>query len=213
MINIVVLISGNGSNLQAIIDAIDDHKLNARISAVISNNAQAYGLERARNANIPIYALTSFKDEPRAAYDERLRMLLIERNPDLIVLAGFMRILSREFVQYFKGKIINIHPSLLPKYRGLHTHEQVVENKDIEHGVSIHFVTEELDNGPIIAQTRITVKKLDTAASLKKRIHSREHKLYPQVIDWFSRGRIHLDNNHVLLDDLTLPEQGLQVKF
>ncbi len=213
MLSIVVLISGNGSNLQAIIDAIEDNKLHAKIKAVISDKEEAYGLERARNAGIATFVITATKGEPREAYDERLRSLFIEQNPDLIVLAGFMRILSNQFVRYFSGKIINIHPSLLPKYRGLHTHEQVIANKDTEHGVSIHFVSEELDGGAIIAQTKIDVKKSDTVATLKKRIHSKEHKLYPQVIDWFALGRVHLHNETVMLDDIKLPEQGLQVKF
>jgi phosphoribosylglycinamide formyltransferase-1 len=213
MLDIVVLISGNGSNLQAIIDAIENHKLKANIKAVISDQENAYGLQRAQDAGIATYVLTAAKGEPRAAYDERLRSLLIEQSPDLIVLAGFMRILSPEFVKFFSGKIINIHPSLLPKYRGLHTHKQVLANKDTEHGVSIHFVTEDLDGGPIIAQTIIKVKTSDTEKILKQRVHRQEHKLYPQVINWFANKRIRLRNNQVLLDDIILPAQGLQVAF
>jgi phosphoribosylglycinamide formyltransferase-1 len=212
-LRIAVLISGNGSNLQAIIDAIANEKLQANIVGVISNKTDVRGLMRAQEAQIPSFALTPMRGEPREAYDERLANLLNSLAPDLIVLAGFMRILSPHFVEQFAGKVINIHPSLLPKYPGLHTHQQAIANQDKEHGCSIHFVTEALDGGPIIAQTRVPVRKYDTIESLQKRVHSREHKLYPQVIQWFSLRRIELKGNRVILNEIALPVQGAQVNF
>lgn len=212
-LRIAVLISGNGSNLQAIIDAINNEKLDATIVGVISNKPQAYGLIRAQEADISSFSLIPEPGESREAYDERLANVLNSLSPDLIVLAGFMRILSPGLVEQFAGRIINIHPSILPKYPGLHTHEQALRNKDLEHGCSIHFVTDELDGGPIIAQTRVPVRKYDTLESLQKRVHAREHKLYPQVIQWFSKGRIQLKGNRVILNDIVLPDQGAQVNF
>jgi len=210
---IAVLISGNGSNLQAIIDAISNEKCDAKIVAVISNKPEAYGLIRAQEADIPTFSLMPARGESREVYDEKLANVLTSLSPDLIVLAGFMRILSPQFVQKFAGKIINIHPSLLPKYPGLHTHQQVLSNKDTEHGCTIHFVSEQLDGGPVIAQTRIPVKKSDTLESLQKKVHAREHKLYPQVIQWFAHGRIVLDQDRVILNEITLPPEGAQVGF
>lgn len=185
-INVVVLISGNGSNLQAMIDAIQAGKVNAKIACVISNQADAYGLERARAAHIPT-AVLSHKDFPdREHYDNALTALIDEYQPDLIALAGFMRILGSTIVDHFKHRMINLHPSLLPKYRGLHTHEKVIANGDKEHGCSIHFVTSELDGGPVIKQAKLTVADDDTADSLKQRVHQLEHQLYPEVIQWFA---------------------------
>jgi phosphoribosylglycinamide formyltransferase-1 len=199
--------------LQAIIDAIGNDKCDATIVGVISNKPEAYGLVRAQEADIPTFSLTPARGESREVYDEKLANVLTSLSPDLIVLAGFMRILSPAFVQKFAGKIINIHPSLLPKYPGLHTHQQVLANKDSEHGCTIHFVSEQLDGGPIIAQTRISVKKSDTLESLQKKVHAREHKLYPQVIQWLAHKRIVLDHHRVILNEITLPPEGAQVSF
>lgn len=212
-LRVAVLISGNGSNLQAIIDAIGNNKLDATVVGVISNKPDAYGLIRAQSADIQSFALTPMPDESREVYDERLANLLQSLSPDLIVLAGFMRILSPRFVQKFKGQIINIHPSLLPKYPGLHTHKQAIKNKDTVHGCSIHFVTEKLDGGPIIAQTQVPVRKTDTIESLQKRVHAREHKLYPQVIQWFALGLVELKSERVSVNEISLPEQGAQLSF
>jgi phosphoribosylglycinamide formyltransferase 1 len=212
-LRIAVLISGNGSNLQAIIDAIGNEKCDARIVGVISNKPEAYGLLRAQEAEIPTFSLTPARGESREVYDEKLANVLMGLRPDLIVLAGFMRILSPAFVQRFAGKIINIHPSLLPKYPGLHTHQQVLAHQDTEHGCTIHFVTEALDGGPIIAQTRIPVKKGDTLETLQKKVHAREHKLYPQVIQWFAHQRIVLEDHRVILNEIVLPPEGAQVGF
>lgn len=188
-LKLVVLISGNGSNLQAIIDAIANG-LPAKIMSVISNRADAFGLERAQQANIATHVIST-KDFPDAAnYDTELQKVIENYHPDLIILAGFMRILTAPLVQHFRGKILNIHPSLLPKYRGLHTHQRALEAGDAVHGVTVHFVTEELDGGPIIAQREIKIASEDTAETLKQKIHLIEHRLYPEVINWFAEGKI-----------------------
>lgn len=210
---IAVLISGRGSNLQALIDAIDKGHCEAQIVCVVSNKPEAYGLMRAKEANIPAMSLPLESGESREDYDQRLAMILESFKPDWIVLAGFMRILSPEFVQRFTGKIMNIHPSLLPKYPGLHTHKQVLKHQDKEHGCSIHFVDQTLDGGPLIAQSRIPVKKSDTPESLQKKVQVLEHKLYPLVIQWLVQGRVVLHQNKVALNELILPAQGAQVRF
>lgn len=179
---IVILISGNGSNLQAIIDAIESGKLNAKIECVISDKPDAYGLERAAKYHIPCEVVIKQSGESREQYDKRLMTVINQYQPTLIALAGFMRILSKHFVEKFSGKLINIHPSLLPKYPGLHTHQQVLHNSDTEHGCTIHYVTEEVDGGPIIGQAKLQVHANDTEESLKERIHVLEHQLYPEVI-------------------------------
>lgn len=197
-LKIVVLISGNGSNLQAIIDAIAKG-LPAKIAAVISNRPEAYGLERAKKAGIPAYTL-SLKDFPNQ---------VDPLQPDLIVLAGFMQMLSPEIIHHWgTGRMINLHPSLLPKYRGLHTHQRVIEAQEKQHGISIHFVTKDLDGGPIIAQMAIDMGPEDTIDTLTTRIQALEHKLYPTVIDWFAHGRVQLINDRVYLDNQQLPENG-----
>ena len=200
-LSIVVLISGNGSNLQAIIDAIDSGQLNARICAVISNKADAYGLQRAQQANIPSQILDHKDFSDRESFDQALMQCIDQYQPDLIVLAGFMRILSDGFVQHYLGKMLNIHPSLLPKYQGLNTHQRVLDADDKEHGVSIHFVTPELDGGPIILQAHIPVKTGDTADTLAQRIHEQEHIIYPLVIDWFAHHRVKMENHTVFFDN------------
>ena len=184
---IAVLISGNGSNLQAIIDAID-HGLPAKIVIVISNKEEAYGLKRAKKAGIPTEVI-SHKDYPnRDDYDEALKNCLEKYQPKLIILAGFMRILGKPFIDHFKDCILNIHPSLLPKYRGLHTHKQVIANSDKVHGVTVHVVTAELDAGPILAQVEIQVGPEDTEETLEQKIHAVEHELYPRVIgEWIKK--------------------------
>lgn len=210
-IRIAVLVSGNGTNLQAMIDAVEAGKIDGQIVGVISNNPEAFALTRAQDANIKIFALSPEPGESREAYDQRLSEILQSLEVDLIVLAGFMRILSPHFVKKFTGKILNIHPSLLPKYPGMHTHMQVLKNKDSEHGCTIHFVNEDLDAGPIIAQASIPVKKADTLETLTQKVRHRELKLYPQVVQWFAQGKLRLDGNAVVLNDITLPTNGVQV--
>lgn len=192
---LVILISGNGSNLQAIIDAINQQQLTAKIRAVISNRADAYGLERAKKYNIPTHVLLNSAYNDKHNYDAALKKIIDEYQPALIILAGFMRILTPEFVNHFQGKIVNIHPSLLPKYPGLHTHEKAIQAGDKEHGVTVHWVTESLDAGPIIAQVKIAVDPSDTPETLKAKIHREEHKLYPQVIQLIAEGKLVSEKN------------------
>jgi phosphoribosylglycinamide formyltransferase-1 len=206
-LSLVILISGNGSNLQAIIDAIQAGALNAKIRAVISNNPDAYGLTRARQAGIPAKALDHRQFAGREAYDRELRALIDKYQPQLVVLAGFMRILTADFVTHYHGRMLNIHPSLLPKYQGLNTHQRVLEAGDDIHGVSVHFVTPELDGGPVILQAEVPVHPGDTANDLAQRVHQQEHVIYPLVIRWIAEGRLRLQDETVLFDGKPLTEQ------
>jgi len=205
---LAVLISGSGTNLQAIMDAQKAGTLDAEIAVVFSNRANAAGLERAAQAGIPTASL-DHRDYPnREQFDQAMIEVLTPYAPDTVVLAGFMRILSAVFVRHYAGQLINIHPSLLPKYRGLNTHARALEAGDSEHGCSIHFVTEELDGGPLIAQAPIAVHANDTVDSLSKRVQQREHLLYPQVLQWRAQDRLALTDNGVVLDGKPLPAQG-----
>lgn len=207
---VVVLISGNGSNLQALIDAQQGEEgLGGEIVAVISDKADAYGLERARQAGIKDLVLSPRDYTSREEYDQQLVRLVEEYQADLVVLAGFMRILSPAFVLRFHGRLINIHPSLLPKYKGLHTHRRALEAGENEHGLSIHFVTEELDGGPIILQAAVPVELDDDETTLAKRVQVKEHLLYPIVVRWFLQGRLQLLGNYPTLDGQPLPKQGV----
>ena len=181
---LAVLISGEGSNLQAIIDAIAAGSLSAEIGVVISDQERANGLNRARKAGIDCSVVKAIKGQSREEYDQRLLEALSPYTPDLIVLAGFMRILSAPFVRQLAGKIINIHPSLLPAYKGLNTHQRVIAAGERYHGATVHFVTEELDAGEPIIQSRIEIDDDDDAASLQQRIHAEEHVIYPRAIQW-----------------------------
>ena len=203
-----VLISGNGSNLQAIIDAVQAGRLNAQITGVISNRPNAYGLERAREAGIEAVCLDHMEYDDRASYDEALKSQINAFGADCVVLAGFMRILTPEFVDSFTGKLVNIHPSLLPKYKGLNTHQRAIDNGDKEHGVSVHFVTPELDGGPVIIQSHVPVFEEDTPSDLAERVQEQERRIYPLVLSWFSAGRLSMRNNKAVLDEQELPESG-----
>jgi phosphoribosylglycinamide formyltransferase-1 len=199
-LQLAVLVSGNGSNLQAIIDAIAAGRLNARIGLVASDRGGAYGLERARAAGIPT-AVVSPRDYPdRAGWNDALGRLLDRSDAQLVVMAGFMKILDAGLVRRWPGRMLNIHPSLLPRYRGLHTHRRALEAGDAFHGTSIHFVTEELDGGPLVLQARIPVLPEDDEESLNARIQAREHQIYPEVVGWFADGRLALGEDGVLLD-------------
>jgi len=206
---VAVLISGNGSNLQALIDASSNS--NYRIVGVISNKPDAFGLQRAQRADIATHVIDHRLYADRISFDRDLINKLDELQPRLIVLAGFMRILSSEFVRHFKGHIINIHPSLLPKYPGTNTHQRVLEAGDKEHGVSIHFVTEHLDGGPVIAQAAITIEPDDSADTLQQRVHVEEHRIYPQVVSMFAAGRLEMGEQTALLDDQILPIGGIRL--
>ena len=190
--NIVVLISGKGTNLQALIDA--SHRSSYKISAVISNKAKAIGLNRAKISGIDTYVIEQESFNSKLEFEESLATRISEINPKLIVLAGFMKVLSPQFVRLFRGKIINIHPSLLPEYPGLNTHQRVLEDKKKIHGVSVHLVTEDLDGGPVIAQDSVYVLPDDTAESLAKRVLEREHIIYPKVVESLAIGKIQLSD-------------------
>ena len=199
-LSVVVLISGSGTNLQAIIDRAQQD-LPIAISAVISNRPGAGGLQRAADAGIETRVLdhTSYPD--RESYDQALTELIDSFQPGLVVLAGFMRILSPGFVRHYRGRLLNIHPSLLPSYRGLHTHQRALDAGDKLHGVTVHFVTEELDGGPLVVQAQVPVEPGDDADKLAARVLQKEHKLYPLAIRWFAERRLKLDEEgHVSLD-------------
>jgi len=208
--SIVVLISGSGSNLQAIIDAIESGQINGRISAVLSNKADAFGLERAANAGIPQIVISHKDFADREAFDGAMIEAIDQHQPDLIVLAGFMRILTPGFVRHYQGRMFNIHPSLLPKHKGLNTHQRALEAGDSQHGCTVHFVTEELDGGPLAVQAPIPVLPNDTADSLQQRVHQCEHKIYPLAVELFCNDRLAHTSGQVQLDNNTLPAEGYQ---
>ncbi len=199
-LQLVVLISGNGSNLQAIIDRIEAGELDARIAAVISNRPGARGLERARRHGIEAVALDHHAFDSRDAFDRELQQRIDRYRPDLVLLAGYMRILTPGLIEHFRGRMLNIHPSLLPKYPGLHTHQRALDNGDTEHGISIHVVTPELDAGPVLMQGRFPIEPGDSAESLQQKVHALEHRMYPQVIQWIAEGRLQPDAVTPLLD-------------
>ncbi|GAA4648512.1 phosphoribosylglycinamide formyltransferase [Kistimonas scapharcae] len=206
VLSVVVLVSGNGSNLQTLIDQQAD--LGIRISAVVSNRDDAYGLVRAREAGIPTITLNHQQYADREVYDAALIQQMDQHNPELVVLAGFMRILTPTFTRHYHGRMLNIHPSLLPKYKGLHTHRRALEAGDTEHGVTVHFVTEELDGGSPVIQARVPITDTDTEDTLQQRVHAQEYRIYPQAVAWFAEGRLKLINNQAFLDDAALPVTG-----
>lgn len=208
---IVVLLSGNGSNLQTIIDKLHNTELNNQhieIVAVLSNKADAYGLQRAQDAGIKNKAIISKGISSREQYDALLSQEIDQYQPDLIVMAGFMRILTAQFIDKYPGKMLNIHPSLLPKYQGINTHQRAIDAGDSEHGASVHFVTEELDSGATVLQAKVPIFSEDSAANLAERVLTQEHLIYPLAIQWFLSGRLSMVNNHALLDGLILPANG-----
>jgi phosphoribosylglycinamide formyltransferase-1 len=200
---LVVLISGSGSNLQSIIDGAATD-LPVEIRAVISNKAEAYGLERARKAGIETRVLNHKEFEDRDSYDQALGDLIDEYQPGLVILAGFMRILTPALVSRFHGRMFNIHPSLLPKFRGLHTHQRALEAKEKIHGASVHFVTEELDGGPLIIQALVPVMESDDADTLAARVLKQEHIIYPQAIRLFAEGELRMEGDVVYFEDKPL---------
>jgi phosphoribosylglycinamide formyltransferase-1 len=207
MTNAVILISGSGSNLQAFIDQIHTGELELDITQVISNNPSAFGLERASKARIKSSVIDHREFNSRQEFDQALIDQIDLTEPDLVILAGFMRILTEEFVNHFSKRLINIHPSLLPKYPGTNTHQRAIDANDEWHGASIHFVVPEVDAGPVILQGRLKVALGDTPDSLQQKIHKIEHQLYPLAVKWFSQGRLSFKGNKVLLDDETSLDQ------
>ncbi len=210
-LSVVVLISGKGSNLQALIDAAKVESYPARISAVISNRDDAAGLRRAQDAGIAWKVLSHRDYAERETYDQALMALIDSFNPALVALAGFMRILSEDFVQHYYGRLLNIHPSLLPKYKGLNTHQRVLDHGERRHGASVHFVTLELDGGPLISQSSLPVLTDDTAETLAQRVLKQEHILYPQAVKWYAEGRLKLVDGVAMLDNkiITIPNPSL----
>ena len=199
----VILISGNGSNLQSLID--NAKKIDLEICSVISNKEDAFGLKRAKRANINAHFIDPNLYKSREDFDKQLITIIDKLNISLIVLAGYMRILSSDFIHHFSGKILNIHPSLLPKFPGLNTHRKAIDAKEKYHGATVHFVTEELDGGPIISQEIVEIDPIDTEYSLAQKVLEKEHILYPRVIHWYTQNRLKLINNDcVELDGKTL---------
>lgn len=203
---LVILISGRGSNMQAILELAANGALPVDIRAVISNRPEASGLETARAAGLHTETVDHRDYASREDYDRALQAAIDRQAPELVVLAGFMRILTPGFVRHFQGRLLNIHPSLLPAFRGLHTHRRALEAGVAEHGASVHFVTEELDGGPVIAQIPVPVRPGDTEADLARRVLEQEHRLYPTVIGWFATGRLRYRDGAAWLDGRPLPE-------
>jgi phosphoribosylglycinamide formyltransferase-1 len=204
--SIAILISGRGSNMRTLIERSRAEGAVYSVAAVISDKADAAGLDTARSLGIPARALSAAKGIERTDYDGALAAAIEERSPSLIVLAGFMRILSVGFVDRFAGKILNIHPSLLPKYPGLHTHRRAIEAQETEHGATVHFVTEQLDGGPRVIQARVPVVAGDTEATLSRRVQVQEHFIYPLAVDWFCGGRLRYEAGAAWLDGRLLSE-------
>ena len=203
---LAVLISGNGSNLQAIIDHIDSGNLQASIAVVISNQPDTYGLQRARAHHIPNQTIWAKPSESPKQYDQRLAKTIDLYQVDAVILAGFMRILGVDFVNDYWGKILNIHPALLPKHKGLNTHQRVLDTGDRQHGASIHFVTHELDDGPVIMQAIIDVRPTDTSSTLRERVLQQEHQLYSAALKLYLAKRIILRERQVWFDGRILQQ-------
>ena len=189
----VILISGNGSNLQSIIDNAD--RIDLQISCVISNNKNAFGLKRAESSNLRTAIIDPGLYNSNEAFDRELISIIQQHRVELIILAGYMRVLTPLFVSHYFGKILNIHPSLLPKFPGLNTHQRAIDASETAHGVSVHFVTEELDGGPIINQESVIIDNLDTEETLSMKVLKKEHVIYPKVIHWYTQRRLKLIDN------------------
>ena len=199
MTSIVILISGRGSNMEAIVKAAQNEAWPAKIAAVISNRPEAGGLDFAKSHGIETAVLDHRSYKDRASFDAKLVELIDSYKPDLVVLAGFMRILTGDFVRHYEGRLLNIHPSLLPLFPGLHTHEQALEAGVSEHGATVHFVTEALDHGPMVIQASVPVLPGDTPDTLAKRVLKQEHVIYPRAVRWFIDNRLCISENRVLV--------------
>ena len=207
---LVVLISGSGSNLQALIDAITAGTIVATIELVISNKPEAMGLTRANKAGIATQVINHLEFGSREAFDRELMHATDDKQPELVVLAGFMRIFTPELTHHFHGRMLNIHPSLLPQFKGTNNHERAIEAEVDQHGASVHFVSSELDGGPMVLQALVTVEDLDSPRVLAARVLVQEHVIYPIAIKWFCEGRLKLQNNLVLMDGHRLPVEGMK---
>ena len=200
--HLLVLISGSGTNLQVIIDQCANGTIPAKVCGVISDEPQAKGLQRAKHAKIQTTVIDHRCFDDRQSFDRRLGKEIDCYRPDLVVLAGFMRILDAKLVGRYYGRMLNIHPSLLPNYPGLNTHARAIADLATEHGASVHFVTPELDAGPIVIQGRVPVLPSDTPESLAQRVHQEEYQIYPRAITWFAQNRLSIEGDRVLLDEL-----------
>ena len=206
MIKFAVLASGNGSNFQAMIDAFQQGRIQAELVGVISNVPDAYALQRAKDAGVRQQVIDHRQFEDRESFEAELINALQSWQADVIILAGFMRVLTAGFVERFSGQLINIHPSLLPAYKGLHTHQRVLNTGDKLHGCTVHFVTQELDAGAAIAQSVFQVLPTDNVASLKTKVQMLEHELYPHIMAWIAAGRVALLGNRAYLDGQPLDQ-------
>lgn len=211
-LRVVVLISGSGSNLQALIDGANNGELPIEIAAVISNRPDVFGLTRAKDAGIVTQVLDHKGFASRETFDAALMQTIDDYQPDLVVLAGFMRILTPEFTRHYLGRMLNIHPSLLPKFQGLHTHQRALDAGESHHGVTVHFVTAELDGGPAAIQARVPVLPGDDATQLAKRVQRQEHIIYPLAIKWFAQGHLVMHEGKALLNGELLPASGYQIE-
>lgn len=203
---IVVLISGNGSNLQAIINNVKSGEIEATISAVISNKESAYGLKRAAAERIPTSIVDHTQYDSREAFDQALMQMIDAYSADIIILAGFMRILTAGFVTRYTGKLINIHPSLLPLYKGLNTHQRALQDNVNQHGASVHFVTPELDAGAVLIQGIVDVKTDDTEDTLAKRVHRIEHIIYPKAVKLLTENTVVLESGIIFINSVELSQ-------
>lgn len=210
-LNIVVLVSGSGSNLQAFIDAIARGELDANIALVISNRSDAFSLERARRAGIATATILHTDFASREAFDQALMEEIDRQQPAAIILAGFMRILTPAFVSHYVGRLLNIHPSLLPLYPGLHTHQRALDNQDSVAGSTVHFVTAQLDGGPAILQAEVETVAGDDAATLAARVLTQEHRIYPLAAQWLLQGRLLMRGDSAYLDGKQLGPQGVRI--
>lgn len=208
---LVVLISGGGTNLQAIIDACQQQSIEGEIVAVVSNKADAFGLQRAAQAGIAQCVINHRDYENREAFDAALLELVLQQQPDLVILAGFMRILTPVFVNPLLGKMLNIHPSLLPKFTGLHTHQRAIDAGEERAGTTVHFVTAELDGGPAVIQASVPILADDDADLLAARVLQQEHIIFPQAVRWFCENRLQFKDDKAWLDDKLLPETGYRL--
>ena len=207
---LAVLISGGGSNLQVIIDHIKAGNINGEIVLVLSNQVNAFGLVRAKNAGITTAVLQHTDYQSRLEFDQAVLKAIDAQQVDLVILAGFMRILTPEFVSHYTGRMLNIHPSLLPRYKGLDTHQRAINAGDSEHGCSVHFVTPELDGGPVALQATVPIDAADDAQSLQQKVHNQEHLIYPEVVSWFCADRLLWRDNKLFLDGELLNENGFK---
>ena len=208
----VCLISGSGTNLQTIIENINNEILQIELVSVISDNPKAKGLQRAKREGIDTKIIDYSTHKNRREFDESLEIEMLSINPDLIILAGYMKILNINFCKIFAGRILNIHPSLLPKYKGLNTHQRVIDNREELHGASVHFVVPELDDGPVIIQYQFEIEKNDDRHSLQKKVQQGEYIIYSKAIQWFSEKRLIFDSEKVYLDDKLLLKPSIVIK-